>query len=278
MPITPPKRRSSLTSCCRSLSGVRKNGPAQAANDWYALGFSGFDYATAAEIWDEFRTLTAGRPCDMAGITSRRLRVERHVYWPCPSEDHPGAKRRYLDRVFPTADGRAVFLPRPHQLARELTDHEFPYILTTGRLYGHWHTLTRTAKCEKLRLRDPDPYLEIHPNDAAKVGVEEGDLVQVSSRRGTIRIAARLSESIPPGTVFLPFHWGDLYAPDNAVNYLTISATDPISRQPELKFCAVALEKVPSALPSAWPPTEMPEDETVKGLAASQENPIYETA
>ncbi|HEY1860551.1 MAG TPA: molybdopterin dinucleotide binding domain-containing protein, partial [Gemmataceae bacterium] len=259
--------------------------PGEALADWQivarfarALGFSGFEYAMAAEIWDEFRAMTAGRPCDMSGITSRRLRAERHVYWPCPSEDHPGAKRRYLDRVFPTADGRAVFLPRPHQAPRELTDHEFPFILTTGRLYGHWHTLTRTAKCEKLRLRDPDPFLEVHPDDAAKIGVAEGDLVQISSRRGTIRIAARLSESIAPGTVFLPFHWGDLYTPENAVNYLTISATDPISRQPELKFCAVALEKVPSALPTAWSPTEIPEDETVKRLAASQENPIYESA
>jgi ferredoxin-nitrate reductase len=237
--------------------------PGVALPDWdiltrfaQSMKLPGFEYTHSGEVWDEFRTLTTDRPCDMTGITSRRLRSERHVYWPCPSEEHPGSKRRYQDGVFPTPDGRALFLPRPHQMPRELTDHEFPFILTTGRLYSHWHTLTRTAKCEKLRLREPDPFLEIHPEDAARIDVQEGDPVQVSSRRGTIRIRARLSDGVAPGTVFLPFHWGDLYAPENAVNYLTISATDPISRQPELKYCAVALEKVPATLTAEPSPAE----------------------
>ena len=81
---------------------------------------------------------------------SQRLRRVRHLYWPCPSEEHPGSKRRYLDRKFSTPDGRALFLPRDHREPRELPDHEFPFVLTTGRLYSHWHTLTRTAKCGKL--------------------------------------------------------------------------------------------------------------------------------
>jgi ferredoxin-nitrate reductase len=208
----------------------------------------------------------------MNGITHRRLRSERHLYWPCPSEDHPGSMRRYLDHVFPTPDGKAVFHPRTHQPARELTDHEFPFILTTGRLYAHWHTLTRTAKCEKLRLREPDPFLEIHPDDAAQLDVQEGEPVQVSSRRGTIRIRAKLTEAVAPGTVFLPFHWGDLFAPENAVNYLTISATDPISRQPELKYCAVALERIPAAFSSAW---SRPEAALTSATARSEELAIH---
>jgi ferredoxin-nitrate reductase len=227
--------------------------PGRALHDWQilarmakALGFAGFDYAHTGEVWEEFRLLTTGRPCDMTGITASRLREQRHVYWPCPSEGHRGSPRRYLDQVFPTPDGRARFLPRPHQTPRELTDHEFPFILTTGRLYAHWHTLTRTAKCEKLVRRDPAPFVEVHPDDAARLGVAEGEVVQVSSRRGTIRVAARLSDAVAPGQLFLPFHWGDLYAPGNAVNYLTISATDTLSKQPELKFCAAAVEKVPS--------------------------------
>ena len=130
------------------------------------------------------------------------------------------------------------------EMPREGTDHEFPFVLTTGRLYSHWHTLTRTAKCDKLVRREPEPYVELNPEDAGQLGMAEGEIVQVSSRRGTIRLPARLSDAVPPGTVFLPFHWGDLYAPDNAVNYLTIGAIDAVSRQPELKFCAVALEKV----------------------------------
>jgi ferredoxin-nitrate reductase len=225
--------------------------PGSALPDWQilarlgrAMGFAGFDFRTAAEVWEDFRPLTTGRPCDMSGITASRLRAERHVYWPCPSEEHRGSPRRYLDQVFPTPDGRARFLPRPHQDPRELTDHEFPFILTTGRLYAHWHTLTRTGKCDKLVRREPEAFLEVHPDDAGRLGFGEGDLLQVSSRRGTIQVPARLSETVAPGTVFLPFHWGDLYGSGNAVNYLTISATDTMSRQPELKFCAVAVEKV----------------------------------
>jgi ferredoxin-nitrate reductase len=225
--------------------------PGESLPDWEILckfarayGLSGFDFTSAAEVWDEFRGLTTGQPCDLTGITSRRLREDRHVYWPCPCEDRPGQKRRYLDGVFPTPDGRARFLPREHHLPRELTDHEFPFILTTGRLYAHWHTLTRTNKCAQLIRRDPGPYVELHPDDASALSVGAGELVQVSSRRGTVRLPARLSSAVPAGTIFLPFHWGDLFAQANAVNYLTISATDALSRQPELKFCAVAVERV----------------------------------
>lgn len=227
--------------------------PGNALPDWQilarvarAMGFSGFNHANASEVWDEFRALTTGRPCDMTGITAKRLRTERHLYWPCPDEEHRGSPRRYLDQVFPTPDGRARLFARPHQLPRELTDHEFPFILTTGRLYAHWHTLTRTAKCEKLNRREPGAYIEVHPDDAARLTMGDGEVVQVSSRRGTIRLPVRLSEQVAPGQVFLPFHWGDLYGEGNAVNYLTISATDNISKQPELKFCAVALEKIPA--------------------------------
>ena len=147
-----------------------------------------------------------------------------------------------------TPDGQARFLARPHQVPRELTDHEFPFILTTGRVYAYWHTLTRTAKCEKLNRRDPAAYLEIHPDDARKLNVVTGEPVQISSRRGTIRLPVRVSEQVAPGQVFLPFHWGDLYGQGNAINYLTIAATDNISKQPELKFCSVAIEKIPAEL------------------------------
>jgi ferredoxin-nitrate reductase len=225
--------------------------PGDAKPDWQIiadfakmLGLSGFEYECAAQVWDEFRKLTVGRPCDMAGISAARLRRERHVYWPCPHEDQPGAKRRYLDRLFPTSDGRAKFLARSHNLPRESSDHEFPYVLTTGRLYSHWHTLTRTGKCSKLVKRDPEPYVEIHPEDATRLNIEDGEVIQLSSRRGTIQLPARISTAVPPGVVFLPFHWGDLYAPQNAANYLTIAALDGTSKQPEFKICAISLEKI----------------------------------
>jgi ferredoxin-nitrate reductase len=225
--------------------------PGDALPDWQIisrfaqrLGQQGFSYASAAEVWDEFIGLTPGQPCDMAGATSTRLRTVQNLQWPCPTPDHPGTKRRFLDGRFPTPSGRARFLPRAHRGPCEAPDHEFPYVLTTGRLYAHWHTLTRTAKAAKLMRREPRAFVEIHPADARKLDLEEGDLVQLSTRRGTVQLPARLRSSVAPGLVFVPFHWGDLYGEGNAANYLTISAIGRVAKQPELKFCAVNLEKV----------------------------------
>jgi ferredoxin-nitrate reductase len=226
--------------------------PGVALPDWQilarfaqALGLEGFQNASAAQVWDEFIALTSGRPCDMAGVTSARLRTVTSLQWPCPAPDHPGTKRSYLDKKFATPDGRAHFLPRDRREPRELPDHEFPFVLTTGRLYAHWHTLTRTAKAEKLVRREPGPFVEIHPDDAERLGVAAGQTVQLSSRRGTVQLPARLSEGVSPGMVFVPFHWGDLFGEGNAANYLTISAIGRVAKQPELKFCAVNLEKIP---------------------------------
>jgi ferredoxin-nitrate reductase len=225
----------------------------QALPDWQILArfarklrLPGFDWPAAAAVWDEFVGLTKGRPCDMSGISAARLREETSLRWPCPGVDHPGTQRLYLDRRFPTPDGRARFLPRDHREPRERPDHEFPLVLTTGRLYAHWHTLTRTGKAPKLVRREPGPFVEIHPHDAAAAGLADGQPAQLSSRRGTIRLPVRLSERVPPGIVFVPFHWGDLFGPGNAANYLTIAATGRVAKQPELKFCAVALAPVPA--------------------------------
>jgi ferredoxin-nitrate reductase len=229
------------------------NAPGDALPDWEivarfarAMGFKSFNYANAGQVWDEYIQMTGGRPCDMAGATSTRLREVGGLQWPCPTVAHPGSKRRYLDKRFPTPDGRAVFLPRDHREPREMPDHEFPFVLTTGRLYAHWHTLTRTAKSQKLVLREPGPFVEINVEDADRLKIGEGDMVQISSRRGTIQLPARLRDGMTPGMVFVPFHWGDLYGAGNAANYLTISAIGRVAKQPELKFCAIALEKIPA--------------------------------
>jgi ferredoxin-nitrate reductase len=225
--------------------------PGAARPDWQIvaqmarkLGFAGFDFASRDEVWNEFIRATTGRECDMTGITAQRLRSEKNLQWPCPDVTHPGTKRRYLDHHFPTPDGRARFFSRPHRPPRESVDHEFPLALTTGRLYAHWHSLTRTGKSPKLMKRDPEPYVELHPADAERLGIADGALVQVSSRRGTIRLAARLADSLREGVVFVPFHWGDLWSEGNAANYLTISAIGRVAKQPELKFCAVKIEPV----------------------------------
>jgi ferredoxin-nitrate reductase len=223
--------------------------PGAARPDWEIvaalarqLGCSGFDFARRDDVWNEFVRLTAGRPCDMAGMTAQRLRQVKQLQWPCPDVAHPGTRRRYLDRRFATPDGRARLLARPHRLPRETPDHEFPLTLTTGRLYAHWHSLTRTGKSAKLMAREAEPFIEVHPADADRLSIDEGTLVQVTSRRGTIRLVARLRASLRPGVVFVPFHWGDLWSEGNAANYLTISALGRVSKQPELKFCAVNIE------------------------------------
>jgi ferredoxin-nitrate reductase len=223
--------------------------PGAARPDWEIvaalarqLGLEGFDYARRDQVWDEFIRFTTGRPCDMTGMPAERLRHAKGLQWPCPDTSHPGTPRRYLDHRFATPDGRARFWPRPHRTPRETTDHEFPLALTTGRLYAHWHTLTRTGKSAKLARRDPAPYIEIHPADAHRLSIAEGALVQVTSRRGTIQLAARLRDSLREGVVFIPFHWGDLWSEGNAANYLTISAIGRVAKQPELKFCAVSVE------------------------------------
>lgn len=232
-----------------SLSERLLEPPGAARADWdiiaavgRALGFAGFDYADRDAVWNEFVRATTGRPCDMTGITAAQLRDKKCIQWPCPSTDHPGTKRRYLDHQFPTPSGRARFVSYALQPPKESTDHEFPLVLTSGRLYSHWHTLTRTGKVDKLLLRDPQPYVEIHPLDAERIGAKEGRLVSLQSRRGTVTLPARISTTLRPGLLFAPFHWGDLWGADRAVNYLTIAALDSQSKQPELKYCAVTVE------------------------------------
>lgn len=236
--------------------------PGEALPDWQIvarfaeqLGFKGFNYRSAAEVWDEFVGMTAGRPCDMAGISAERLRRVKNLQWPCPTLDHPGSLRRYLDHRFSTPDGKAIFLARDHREPREQPDHEFPFVLTTGRLYTHWHTLTRTAKSSKLMSSEPNPFVEVHPEDAVSLGLAEGELAQLSSRRGTIQLPVRLNPGLRLGMVFVPFHWGDCFGEGNAANYLTISAIGRVAKQPELKFCAISVERVQGMTPSRSVPS-----------------------
>jgi ferredoxin-nitrate reductase len=225
--------------------------PGAARPDWQIisqvaqrLGYVGFDFANAGEVWDEWIGLTAGRACDMTGMPHQRLKAERHVQWPCRSPEGPGEKRLYTDGRFAHADGRAAFLYRGPSPPKEVVDHEFPLVLTTGRVYSHWHTMTRSGKARQLVRRDPDPFVQVHPTLAARLSIAEGDTVQLASRRGTVRLKAQITDRVQPELVFVPIHWGDMFAPGNAANYLTISATGRVARQPEFKYCAVSLEKV----------------------------------
>jgi ferredoxin-nitrate reductase len=221
--------------------------PGEAKSDWWifsrvaqSMGFNGFEFENSEQIWDEYRKLTRGMICDQYGMTNQRLKSES-LQWPCPDENHPGTPRRYTNGRFPTADGRAQFVAAAHKAPDEVASQAFPLTLTTGRLASQWHTMTRTGKIGKLMHRIADPFVEIHPDDALTYQISDGDTVQVESPRGHIKVNARITDRIQPGVVFLPFHWGDLNTARGAMNNLTNDAFDPVSKEPELKACAVRI-------------------------------------
>lgn len=222
--------------------------PGEALPDWQiaalagqALGFSGFSFKDAGEVWDEIRSVTRGRPCDLHGMTNPRLEAGP-IQWPCADENGPGKARLYTDFRFPNPDGRARFIATPYRPPAEWAETDHPLLLTTGRVYSQWHTRSRTGKIAELDRLDPEPFIEIHPSDAERYQVEDKAWIRLVGKRGTCAGKARVTENIREGVLFMPFHWGDLFHPETNVNDLTSSATDPFSRQPELKLAAVRVE------------------------------------
>ena len=243
-----------------------------------------FDFANSAAVYQEFVQLTKGRPCDMSGLSHGRLRQQGSIQWPCPLEDINNqedadrlaltctternatenqeeakglfsnlfrgkdetvvAKRLYTDGRFNTADGRAKFAAFHSKGLAEPINGAYPFVLTVGRLYEHWHTMTRTGHIEKIMKKQPRPFMEIHPRDAEKLGIEAEMMVEVRSRRGMACFAARVTTAIVPGTVFVPMHWGALWTDNGEANLLTHPEACPISLEPELKACAVNLTPV----------------------------------
>jgi ferredoxin-nitrate reductase len=210
-----------------------------------AMGFSGFDYPSPAAIYEEHARLTAGTTLDISGLTYSILQERGSVQWPYrASQPAPDTARLFTDQQFYTPSRRAIIHPVQAAFRSEATDEAFPFILTTGRIRDQWHTMTKTGKVSKLNQHSPQAFLELHPHDAAALGVAEGDLVTVTSRRGEVRVAARLSVGIRPGVVFLPMHWGKQLGSDlNRANNVTSGALDPLSKEPDLKFCAVQVVK-----------------------------------
>ncbi len=225
--------------------------PGEALPDWEILcrlarevGFKdAFNYRSAEEIFEEFKRCTQGTPIDMTGITYARLK-ETPLQWPCPTPDHPGTERLYTDHRFLTPTGKAKFIPVEYRLPYELPDRDYPLVLTTGRIKSQWHTMTRTRQVENLIKLCREPFIEINRADASRLGIRDGNFVEVSSRRGKIIAQARVTEEIRPGTCFMPFHWGRLKGYYKAANNLTLRARDSVSRQPELKFCAVRIRNI----------------------------------
>jgi ferredoxin-nitrate reductase len=206
------------------------------------LGFEKqFHFNSAADVYAEFAELTRGRLCDMSGLSHALLSEEGPQQWPYPSESTTPceSKRLYTDHRFATPSGRARFsIDQPLGLAEPPCD-TFPLVLTVGRYLGQWHTMTRTGKVERLRTMHPEPLLEIHPGDAQELKVVNGELAAISSRRGHITATVKVTDRIRRGSVFLPMHWG--FTQENAceANTLMHDQACPISKQPELKACAV---------------------------------------
>ncbi|MEV4759829.1 molybdopterin oxidoreductase family protein [Micromonospora sp. NPDC049559] len=189
-------------------------------------------------VFAELRRASAGGIADYAGVTWERIDAEDGVFWPCPSEREPGTPRLFADR-FPTPDGRARFQPVEHRPAVEEPSPDYPLYLTTGRVLAQYQSGAQTRRIAPLRQAAPGAFVELHPDLAARLGIEAGDEVRVTSRRGEMRAPARLSTGIRPDTVFAPFHWSGAAR----ANSLTSDALDPVSRMPEFKVCAVRVEK-----------------------------------
>ena len=212
-----------------------------------AMGFEAlFPYNSPEEIFEEFKKITKGLICDMNGVTYKRLRGKIGPQLPCPDVNHPGTKRLFTDWKFPRPDGRASLLSREYSKPAEKIDAEYPFILITGRLSSHFNTRTRTGRAPKLNAIAPNAFVNIHSEDAAKLNIAEGDIIEITSRRGNISLPAYITDHLIIGTIFIPWHYGSALGigEGKLSNVLTNNIYDVHSKQPEYKFSAVKISKI----------------------------------
>ena len=256
------EKEGTFTNSERRVQRVRRvvDPPGDTRPDWWitaelakrvarrlGLPARGFDYAGAAEIFDEMAALVPF----LGGISHARLDREGGLQWPCPTPDHPGTRFLYAES-FPR--GRGKFVPVTQgETAAELPDPDYPFILNTGRLLYHWHGGTITRRVEGLLALAPRLQVSIHPADARRLGAREGDPVRVISRRGELGGFAQLTEAVRAGEIFVPF----VKLAESAANFLTNPACDPSSKIPEYKVCAVRVERVPSGVETGLPVGEV---------------------
>jgi len=231
------EKEGTFTNTERRVQRVRKivDAPGEAKADWEIIselstkmGYP-MKYSSAKEIFDEVIKVTPS----YAGMTYERLEKEG-LQWPCPTADHPGTKFLHKDRF---SRGLGLFHAIEYIPPVELPDEEYPLFLSTGRVLYHYHTGTMTTRAQGPSERYPESLVEINPLDAEKLGISEGQMVKVTSRRGTVQAKAQITQKSMPGTIFMNFHFAG--AP---VNALTNSALDPTGKIPEYKVCAVKLE------------------------------------
>jgi len=237
--------------------------PGEARQDWrivqdiaQALGRpQGMTFAGPEEILNELRRASQGGVADYAGITYEKVEAHNGIFWPCPSEDHPGTPRLFEPGSWnPVArgagpfyfpDGKARFHVAPFTPPAEDVDADYPLILTTGRVISQFLSGEQTRRIGPLVDNYPEPRIEMHPALAAQMGLADGDWATVESRRGAITLRAQVVKTIRPDTIFIPYHWPGR----QSANRLTIAAQDPISKIPEYKVCAVRVRKAVSDEP-----------------------------
>ena len=242
-----PEKDGTFTNTDRRVQLGRRaiDPPGEARPDWWItrelgrrLGLD-WNYEHPRAIYEELRGLMPS----IAGISWDRLEREGAVTYPCDSETEPGREVIFGDR-FPTPDGRGKLVPAEVLPPDELPDADYPMVLSTGRLLEHWHTGAITRRASVLDAIEPEPTVQIHPDDLGRLGLGPGDFVKVTTRRGSIALKARSDRDIPPGLIFIPFCYVEA-----AANLLTNPALDPFGKIPEFKFCAARVEPADAGTP-----------------------------
>ncbi len=245
-----------------------------------------FPYADPEAVWNEHRESTRGRDLDITGLSYAVLEQLGPQQWPCPEGAVPaangmGKERLYTDGIFPTDSGKARFANAVYRPVAEPRESRYPFSLTTGRLRDQWHGMSRTGTLGRLFGHVAEPAVQMHPQDMARRQLADGDLVHVTSRRGSIVLPVQGSDEVAMSQAFIAMHWGEEFLSGMGdhgqrlagINALTTPAYCPISRQPELKHAAVKILKAElpwSLLGLAWFPDDqaLSAREALRGLMA----------
>ena len=255
-------------------------------------------WTDAEGAFDAWRECSRGRPCDYSGLSYAKLTGGSGIPWPCNDRHPDGSERYYADLHFPTdpdycesyghdlltgaaiteedyrakrPDGRAFLRAAEYVPPTEEPDADYPFYLSTGRIVFHFHTRTKTGRSKALRDAAPDAFIQVSEEDASRLGIAEGEMLRVTSRRGMAEAPARIG-GIEPGTLFMPFHYGYWDDPgrQRAANELTLYEWDPVSKQPHFKYAAVRLEKAAGLSPLPQPAETKREAAALDGGAASR--------
>jgi formate dehydrogenase major subunit len=237
-----PEKDGTASNTNRTVQMGRQavNPPGDARQDWWIIqelaNRMGLNW-TYTHPKDVFAEMKQAMP-SLNNLTWERLEREHSVTYPCPAEDHPGNDIVFIDS-FPIEGGRGKFVAADIIDPDERPDDEYPVILTTGRQLEHWHTGSMTRRATVLDALEPEAVATLSREELSKIGAKAGDMIRVSTRRGSIELLAREDADVPAGVIYIPFCFSEA-----AVNMLTNAALDPVGKIPEFKFCASRIERV----------------------------------